>query len=311
MSSSENDGLSSEYVDSDEIHRQDLLHSSDFERSSESAHIDDNSEDIMSAGSSGGRELESAELWSNQTRNPVRFLFYSTYGQYQSCFSANQEYFKRAGEPRRWKSIDIEDVPAVVQVSFNCGTFQARGARWKQHDGTCIGSQISPILSSLPVLCTEIGWQRLFASCNLLNESFIVRYVDNRLIITSHEFTDSLAIRLLVSPLFYGAPIELEDVGDGAHRRSGAWQLLNMQTALPMILEKVTELSALPWFGTWAYSCLAAGGDVQAKGKGDGGKAKGMDVGYKGGTMGGYNGYKGGEHRHVIDSCFGHASQSG
>ena len=72
MSSSENDGLSSEYVDSDEIHRQDLLHSSDFERSSESAHIDDNSEDIMSAGSSGGRELESAELWSNQTRNPVR-----------------------------------------------------------------------------------------------------------------------------------------------------------------------------------------------------------------------------------------------
>ena len=42
-----------------------------------------------------------------------------------------------------------------------------------------------------------------------------MRYVDNRLIITSHEFTDSLAIRLLVSPLFYGAPIELEDVGDG------------------------------------------------------------------------------------------------
>ena len=31
---------------------------------------------------------------------------------------------------------------------------------------------------------------------------------------------------------------------------------------------QVTELSALPWFGTWAYSCLAAGGDVQAKGKG-------------------------------------------
>ena len=74
---------------------------------------------------------------------------------------------KRAGEPRRWKSIDIQDVPDVVQVSFNCGTFQACGARWKKHDGTCIGNQISPLLSSLPVLCTEIGWQRLFASCNL------------------------------------------------------------------------------------------------------------------------------------------------
>ena len=105
-------------------------------------------------------------------------------------------------------------MPDVVQVSFNCGMFQACGARWKQDDGTCIGNQISPILSSLPVLCTEIGWQRLFASCNLLSQSFIVRYVDNRFIITSREFADSLAIRTLVSPLFYGAPIELEDVGD-------------------------------------------------------------------------------------------------
>ena len=60
----------------------------------------------------------------------------------------------------------------------------------------------------------EIGWQRLFASCDLLSQSFIVRYVDNRFIITSREFADSLAIRTLVSPLFYGAPIELEDVGD-------------------------------------------------------------------------------------------------
>ena len=121
---------------------------------------------------------------------------------------------KRAGGPRWWKSIDIQDVPDVVQVSFNCGTFQACGARWKQHDGTCIGNQISPILSSLPVLCTEIGRQRLFASCDLWSQSFIVRYVDNRFIITSREFADSLAIRALVSPLFYGAPIELEDVGD-------------------------------------------------------------------------------------------------
>ena len=39
---------------------------------------------------------------------------------------------KRAGEPGWWKSIDIQDVPDVVQVSFDCGTFQACGARWKQ-----------------------------------------------------------------------------------------------------------------------------------------------------------------------------------
>lgn len=96
-----------------------------------------------------------------------------------------------------------------------------------------------------------------------------------------------------------GMKVHIEEVvlgnGDAAEQViSLAGPLLNMQTALPMILEKVTELSAQPWFGTWAYSCLAAGGDVQAKGKGDAGKAKGMDAGYKGGAMGGYNGYKGG-----------------
>ena len=40
---------------------------------------------------------------------------------------------KRAGEPRWWKPTDIQDVPDVVQVSFNCGTFQACGARWMVH----------------------------------------------------------------------------------------------------------------------------------------------------------------------------------
>ena len=44
------------------IHSQDLFRSSDFERSSESAHIDDNSEEIASIGSSRGRQLDSAEV---------------------------------------------------------------------------------------------------------------------------------------------------------------------------------------------------------------------------------------------------------
>ena len=53
-----------------------------------------------------------------------------------------------------------------------------------------------------------------FSSSQLLAESFIVRYVDNRFIITPEAHATSLPIRTLVSPLFYGSPIELEDVGD-------------------------------------------------------------------------------------------------
>ena len=32
--------------------------------------------------------------------------------------------YKKSRDPRWWKSIDIEDVPAIVQVSFSCGIFK-------------------------------------------------------------------------------------------------------------------------------------------------------------------------------------------
>ena len=60
MSSSDNDGMST--MDSELIHSQDLLRSSAFERSSESAHIDDISEEVASTGSSRGRQPDSAEF---------------------------------------------------------------------------------------------------------------------------------------------------------------------------------------------------------------------------------------------------------
>ena len=46
---------------------------------------------------------------------------------------------------------------ACVRLSFQFGAFEAAGATWVQHRGTCIGNQISPILSALPVLQTEGG----------------------------------------------------------------------------------------------------------------------------------------------------------
>ena len=118
-----------------------------------------------------------------------------------------------AGDPRYWKSVDVSDVPAMVQASFDCGIFQACGALWQQHDGTCIGNQISPILSSLPVLCTEVGWQALFASSRLLRPFIAIRYVDNRLILFCETLRQTSSLKALLHPMFYGAPIELEDVG--------------------------------------------------------------------------------------------------
>ena len=52
---------------------------------------------------------------------------------------------------RRW----VEDIPLVVQVSFSTGIFTAAGKCRLEKEGTCLGNQLSPVLSGLPVLMAE------------------------------------------------------------------------------------------------------------------------------------------------------------
>ena len=60
---------------------------------------------------------------------------------------------------------------------------------FRQHRGTCVGNQISPVLSSLPVIqrksCWQREWAQLLTSSRFFDtqqaELFICRYVDNRL----------------------------------------------------------------------------------------------------------------------------------
>ena len=58
----------------------------------------------------------------------------------------------------------ISDTPDIVELSFKTGVFTAAGKCRLQVEGTCIGNQISPILSGLPVLMAER--QFLFVSAN-------------------------------------------------------------------------------------------------------------------------------------------------
>ena len=64
------------------------------------------------------------------------------------------------GKPRgrmcsSFKRCWVEDIPLIVQVSFSTGFFTAAGKCRLQKEGTCIGNQISPALSGLPVLMAE------------------------------------------------------------------------------------------------------------------------------------------------------------
>ena len=53
---------------------------------------------------------------------------------------------------------------------------------WVQHRGTCIGNQISPILSVLPVLQKEVAWRSTFPGV-YCDAALITRCVDNRLVL--------------------------------------------------------------------------------------------------------------------------------
>ena len=64
------------------------------------------------------------------------------------------------GQPRgktksSLKRLWIQDLPSIVDLSFSTGVFTAAGKCRLQVEGTCIGNQISPILSGLPVLLAE------------------------------------------------------------------------------------------------------------------------------------------------------------
>ena len=58
------------------------------------------------------------------------------------------------------KFLHVSDLPATVSMSFKAGVFTTLGLLFRQHRGTCIGNQISPVLSSLPMIQRESCWQR-------------------------------------------------------------------------------------------------------------------------------------------------------
>ena len=98
-----------------------------------------------------------------------------------------------ATTPRLWKSLKylhVSDLESIVSVSFKAGVFTTLGLMFRQHRGTCVGNQISPVLSSLPVIQRESYWQREWAqfltSARFFDtqqaELFICRYVDDRLL---------------------------------------------------------------------------------------------------------------------------------
>ena len=105
-------------------------------------------------------------------------------------------------------------------MSFKAGVFTTLGLMFRQHRGTCIGNQISPVLSSLPVIPRESCWQRewtqFLASSRFFDtqhtELFICRYVDNRLLLADASILEHQCLQDFCNLSFYGGTIQLEEV---------------------------------------------------------------------------------------------------
>ena len=54
---------------------------------------------------------------------------------------------------RKW----LEHLVPLVQLSFECGRFTAVGNTYRQIRVTCMGNQISAILSKIAVAAVEVG----------------------------------------------------------------------------------------------------------------------------------------------------------
>ena len=126
----------------------------------------------------------------------------------------------RARGAKHIRFLHVSDLIDIVKVSFEAGVFTTLGLLFRQHRGTCIGNQISPVLSSLPVIQRESSWQREWAQFlnsakyfdTAASELFICRYVDNRLILCDETVLPHQCLTDFQNLSFYGGTIQLEEV---------------------------------------------------------------------------------------------------
>ena len=116
---------------------------------------------------------------------------------------------------RQVKAVRVGDLRAILQLSCGAGVFYAAGRVFRQHRGTCVGSQFSPVLSSMQ---KELAWQTQWnTQLNQVetfdsqrSEVFVYRYVDNRLILCCSKNQSMQPFREFMRMSFYGSTIQFK-----------------------------------------------------------------------------------------------------
>ena len=147
----------------------------------------------------------------------------------------------------------VEDIPLIVQVSFSTAIFTAAGKCRLQKEGTCIGNQISPVLSGLPVLMAEQTFLKSLPHA-VFSSLLFLRYVDNRLIFAPSRILQHPQIRNFCLPDLYEG-IQLESVED--HQWLGFTIDAPARTAIFNLPTKPWQIRSPASAGSWR---LAASG---------------------------------------------------
>ena len=121
----------------------------------------------------------------------------------------------RGGQSRHMKTVALKHLREVVLLSFQTGCFVANFKCHQQIRGTCRGNQISPALSSIPVILRETVWRRslesqLEQSAVLLSNLFMRRYMDNRLLVCSQDLACLRSLQEFLHLGFTEPPLSLK-----------------------------------------------------------------------------------------------------
>ena len=181
--------------------------------------------------------------------------------EHSGCTVLSVDLLSKSGHQRQprgrtrssFKRCWVEDIPLIVQVSFSTGIFTAAGKCRLQKEGTCIGNQISPVLSGLPVLMAEQIFLKSLPHA-VFSSLLFLRYVDNRLILAPSRIFQNPQIRDFCRPDCYKG-IQLESVED--HQWLGFTIDASARTATFSLPKKSWQIRSPASAGSWR---LAASG---------------------------------------------------
>ena len=111
----------------------------------------------------------------------------------------------------------LDDLLSICKLPLSTSLFAQMNRMFKQQRGSAIGNQISPSLANVAVSFLEQAWHDKHEARirRLGSELYIIRYVDNRLVLCSEALAEQPFMQEFLSAYFYRHPVELEPVRNG------------------------------------------------------------------------------------------------